>query len=162
MTRVLSQFSEEEYEAKKQQLLILLDQSKISLIQASRMLNIPYPVAKKILFICGSPRKEAFKKKVKSQTISKAKHREQNKIVQPIRKQNTLQKPLGQRLREPADRVSPRLIQQARSIDSSTNESETQVPTSPPGEIYCTQCRCHCCPVARQKLSQSYGHLVVP
>ena len=64
----------EESDVQKQRLLRLMDTQKVSLVQASQLLRIPYTTAKKILFICGSPRQEALKKKItllKSHRISK-------------------------------------------------------------------------------------------
>ena len=50
-----------DFETQKQRLLRLMDAGKVSLVQAAQLLKIPYPTAKKILFICGSPRQEALK-----------------------------------------------------------------------------------------------------
>ena len=43
---------------KKEKLLQLMDTSKISLLRASQILDIPYNTAKQILFIYSTPRKK--------------------------------------------------------------------------------------------------------
>ena len=43
---------------KKDKLLQLMDTSKISLLRASQILDIPYNTAKQILFIYSTPRKK--------------------------------------------------------------------------------------------------------
>ena len=56
----------EDFDTQKLRLLRLMDAGKVSLVQAAQLLNIPYPTAKKILFICGSPRQEALKESLKN------------------------------------------------------------------------------------------------
>ena len=61
MTRTVNNSAQEDFSDKKHDLLRLIDTQRISLYEASKLLNIPYQAAKQILFICGSPRQEALK-----------------------------------------------------------------------------------------------------
>ena len=45
---------------KRSELLHLLDNHKVSLVRAARMLNIPFHQAKQMLFVFGSPRRHAL------------------------------------------------------------------------------------------------------
>ena len=56
MTKTITTPPRSDFETQKQRLLRLMDAGKVSLVQAAQLLSIPYPTAKKILFICGSPR----------------------------------------------------------------------------------------------------------
>ena len=69
MTKTITTPPRQDFETQKQRLLRLMDAGKVSLVQAAQLLKIPYPTAKKILFICGSPRQEALKESLKNNKV---------------------------------------------------------------------------------------------
>ena len=69
MTKTITTPPRQDFDTQKQRLLRLMDAGKVSLVQAAQLLKIPYPTAKKILFICGSPRQEALKESLKNNKV---------------------------------------------------------------------------------------------
>ena len=105
---------------KKDKLLEMMDEGKISLLQASQKLNIPYNTAKQILFIYSTPRKKSL---IESMTPTSAK--------------------------SAPERISPVLKDKVKSSKKKHSHKDNKRPAknvSKPQAHYCEQCNCYCCP----------------
>ena len=118
--------------SRRSELLDLLDNHKISLVRAARMLNIPFHQAKQMLFVFGSPRRHALMES-RSPNITS---------IRDFKRRSAFKR--------------------VQAKPSTKNEDSSQFETLPRNVIhaqrkYCSQCKCYCCPYAQMNASEPLG-----
>ena len=133
MTKTYRQLDHTITKEKKDRLLQLMDSNKVSLVRASQILGISFYIAKSILLIYNTPRKNKLMESISpsgSRSEQKSKEKEKMKMKRRMERMR--------RIRDPAP-------------------SPPERQRKPKQPHYCRQCNCSCCPYVRAKMyAQQY------
>ena len=128
MTKTYRQLDHTITKEKKDRLLQLMDSNKVSLVRASQMLGISYYIAKSILLIYNTPRKN---KLMESISPSTSRNEQKGKEKEKIKTKRRMER-----------------IRRIRSPAPSPPERPKKAKQSP----FCRQCNCSCCPYVRERI----------